>query len=332
MLRPDAFPALTGAPALPATRAVVQGLGSALPERAVGNDEVGALLGVDDAWIRRRTGIASRRRAGEGDSTTTLATTAALAALDDSGLTPDDVDLVLVATMTPDFATPQVAPLVAAAIGAGGAGAFDVAAACTAWLSALGAAASFLETGRATCAVVVGVEVMSRVIDPLDRSTAILFADGAGAAVVTAGGEGGVVGPLVLGSDGSSAEHITCPVGGVVAMDGHATFQRAVTAMCESALAVCDRAGITLDDVDLVVPHQANSRIIAAVGERLGLDPSRVLDVIEHSGNTSSATIPIALAGARADGRLPDAGNVLLAAFGAGLTWGAALLTFGTDA
>lgn len=328
MPRPDAFaaPAETDSPRT--TRAVVQGLGAALPGRVVGNDEVGALLGVDDAWIRRRTGIASRRRAGEGDSTTTLATAAALAALDDAGLTAGEVDLVVVATMTPDFATPQVAPLVAAALGAGGAGAFDVAAACTAWLSALGVAASFLETGRARCAVVVGVEVMSRVIDPLDRSTAILFADGAGAAIVTAGGEGAVVGPLVLGSDGTAAGHITCPVGGVVAMDGHATFQRAVAAMTDSALAVCESAGIGLDDVDLVVPHQANSRIIAAVGERLGLEPKRILDVIAQTGNTSSATIPIALAAARADGRLPAAGNVLLAAFGAGLTWGAALLTF----
>ena len=247
-------------------------------------------------------------------------------------MTADEVDLVLVATMTPDFATPQVAPLVAAAIGAGGAGAFDVAAACTAWLSALGAAAACSRPAAPTCAVVIGVEVMSRVIDPLDRSTAILFADGAGAAVLTGGAGGGIVGPLVLGSDGSAAEHIVCPVGGVVAMDGHATFQRAVTAMSESALAVCDRAGVALEEIDLVVPHQANSRIIAAVGERLGLDPARVLDVIAETGNTSSATIPIALASARADGRLPDAGNVLLAAFGAGLTWGAALLTFGTDA
>jgi 3-oxoacyl-[acyl-carrier-protein] synthase III len=315
-------------PVGPSPIPAILGLGVALPERVVANAEVGPAAGVDDSWIRRRTGISARRRAGEGETATTLATSATLAALADAGVAAAEVDLVVAATMTPDFATPQVAPLVASAVGATGAGAFDVAAACTGWLSALGVAAALIEGGRATRAVVVGVDVLSRVLDFGDRVTAPLFGDGAGAAVLGAGD--GSIGPVVLGSDGAAAELITCPLGGRIAMDGQATFRRAVDAMAAVAEEACARAGLALDEVDLVIPHQANSRIISAVGERLGLGPERVLDVIAETGNTSAATLPIALAHAASDGRLNAGDRVLLVAFGAGLTWGGALLEWGS--
>ena len=282
---------------------------------------------MQDGWIERRTGIHSRRHAADHETTTALAIDAARAALADARVPAAEVDLVLVATMSPDRATPQVAPLVAGALGAHGA-AFDVGAACTGWLSALNAASALLEAGRARCAVVVGVDTLSRLLDMSDRTTAALFADGAGAAVLRTDGigGGGRIGPLVLGSDGTDSELITCPIGGPIAMDGQATFKRAVTEMSAAALEACERAGIGLDDLDLVIPHQANSRIITAVGERLGVPSDRMFDVIAHTGNTSAGTLPIALTAAQAHGRLQDGARVLLAAFGAGLTWGAAVV------
>jgi 3-oxoacyl-[acyl-carrier-protein] synthase-3 len=323
----EALPGVSLAAPAPVSAAIA-GLGLALPEHVLSNDDVAALLDVDDAWIRRRTGISSRRRVADDQTTTDLATDAALAALEDACVDPEGVDLVVVATMTPDHATPQVAPLVAHRIGAPAAGAFDVAAACTAWLSALGAAAGHIESGRASCAVVVGVDVLSRRLDGADRSTAILFADGAGAAVLGPDEDGAGLGPLVLGSDGGAAGLITCPIGGTIAMDGHATFQRAVEAMSGAAERACGLAEIEPADVDLVVPHQANSRIIAAVGDRLGVEPDRLVDVMETTGNTSAATLPIALRIARDQGRLFDGARILLAAFGAGLMWGAGIVTW----
>ncbi len=304
------------------------GFGSALPETRADNTVIGPPAGVEASWIERRTGIRERRHAAAGpDTTTELATEAARAALDDAGIAAAEVDLVVVGTMTPDRACPQVAPLVAHRLGATGAAAFDVAAACTAWLSALATAGAQVEAGRAHCALIIGVDVLSRVLDPTDKMTAPLFADGAGAAVLVAGDGGGRLGPVVLASDGSDAELITCGVGGTIAMDGHATFRRAVGAMTGAATRVCDRAGIAVSDLDLVVPHQANARITAAVAERLGLPLDRIVDDIAEVGNTSAATLPLALARAHAAGRLPvGGGRVLLAAFGAGLTWGAALL------
>lgn len=304
------------------------GLGSALPDRRVGNDEVAAAAGVGTAWIERRTGIVERRHAGPGDTPATdLATAAGQVALDDAGITAGEVDLVVVATFTSDRALPQTAPLVAHRLGALGSGAFDVGAACTGWLTALNVAGAQIETGRAGCALVIGVDVLSRIVDPADRGTAPLFADGAGAAVLVAGDRGGRLGPVVLCSDGSDSELITCDRGGCIAMEGHDTFRRAVGAMAGAAQRVCARAGIEVDDLDLVVPHQANARITAAVADRLGIDPFRMVDDIAHTGNTSAATLPVALHRAQLAGRLPTAGGrVLLAAFGAGLTWGAALL------
>lgn len=310
------------------------GLGSALPDRRVGNAAIGETAGVAATWIERRTGIVERRHAPAGPTTTTdLATAAGHAALEDAGISASEVDLVIVATFTADRALPQTAPVVAHRLGALAAGGFDVNAACTGWLTALSLAGAQVETGRVGCVLVVGVDVLSPRLDATDRGTAPLFGDGAGAAVVVAGDRGGRLGPVVLCSDGSDGELITCETGGTIAMDGHATFRRAVGAMAGAAQRVCAKAGIEVDDLDLVVPHQANARITAAVAERLGLPAGRVVDDIAHTGNTSAATLPLALHRAQLAGRLPtDGGRVLLAAFGAGLTWGAALLDWETTA
>jgi 3-oxoacyl-[acyl-carrier-protein] synthase-3 len=236
-----------------------------------------------------------------------------------------DVDLVLVATTTADDVLPNAAPLVASAIGASRAGAFDVGAACTGFLSALAIGCGQIECRRAKSVVIVGVDFMSRITDPLDRGTAAVFADGAGAAVLV-GSDEGRIGPIVLGSDAGGADHIhvrrSHPV---IFMQGHETFREAVARLSESAVEACAAAGVGIGEIDKFVFHQANGRILAAVGERLGLDPRRVIDCIGEYGNTSAATLPIALDAADL---APD-DLVLLGAFGAGFTWGATVLRWG---
>lgn len=323
---PAAAPPRTGVAAL-------VGLGVATGGGVAANEPVATAAGVTPQWIERRTGIRERREALPGETTTVLATDAGRAALEDAGVDAAELDLVVVATMTPDRACPQVAPLVAGALGAVHAGAFDVGAACNGWLSALVTVAALQETGRSTAALVIGADrIRTAVVDPADKGTAPLFGDGAGAAVVVAGGDGPRVGHAVLHSDGTGGELIASDLTGPLRMDGHETFQRAIKAMTGAAAEVCERAGIGLDDVDLVVPHQANARITAAVAERLGLPPERIVDAIALVGNTSAGTLPIALAGARVAGRLPADGRVLLAAFGSGLAWGACLLEIGDPA
>jgi 3-oxoacyl-[acyl-carrier-protein] synthase-3 len=315
-----------------ATAAAITGLGTGLGSAVVDNDEICRLTGVTASWIERRTGVHERRMAAPGETTQVLCARAGAAALADAGITADALDLVLVGTMSPDRATPQVAPQVAHDLGATGAAAFDVGAACTAWLSALWTAGALLETGRATTALVLGADRIRAIVDPADKGTSTLFADGAGAAVLQAGGDGPRLGPAVLHADGSGSELIACSFGEHLTMAGHDTFVRAVAEMCASAAEVCARAGIGVDEVDLVVPHQANARITAAVAERLGVPLERVVDDIGLVGNTSAGTLPIALTHARRDGRIPEHGRILLAAFGAGLTWGAALLENGDPA
>jgi 3-oxoacyl-[acyl-carrier-protein] synthase-3 len=256
-----------------------------------------------------------------------LAAGAARTALARAGLTPASVDLVLVATSSPDDTLPNTAPIVAERIGAAGAAAIDVGAACNGWVSALALAAAMLESGRATTALVIGAEIMTRLLDPDDRRTAALFGDGAGAVVMRAGGARGRIGPVVMGADGSGADTIVVPrESGTIRMEGHDTFKQAVRRLCDVTLAALAAAGRTREEIDLFVYHQANQRILRAVGERLGLPDDRVVDVISHYGNTSAASIPIALAEAEADGRLVDGSRVLVAAFGAGFTWGAGVI------
>jgi 3-oxoacyl-[acyl-carrier-protein] synthase-3 len=311
----------------PIRGAAIAAVGVSVPARLVANAEIEGRIGLAEGWIERRTGIASRRIAAAGDSLTQHCAEAALAALERAGVGAHAVDLVVVATTTADDVLPNAAPLVAGAIGADGAAAFDVGAACTGFLSALAVGCGQIECRRAECVVVVGADFMSRITDPLDRGTAAVFADGAGAVVLVASDEGRI-GPIVLGSDAAGAEHIHVRrERQVIFMQGHETFREAVTRLSEATLDACAAADVELDDIDLFVYHQANGRILAAVGERLGLVAERVVDCIGEYGNTSAATVPLALASA--DPRPGDL--VLLGAFGAGFTWGATVVRWGVS-
>ncbi|MEA2297899.1 MAG: 3-oxoacyl-[acyl-carrier-protein] synthase [Solirubrobacteraceae bacterium] len=307
----------------------IVGLGTALPEHVVPNSEIAATLGVDDAWIVRRTGIRERRFAAPETKLVELATEAGRAAIEDSGLPPTDIDLIVVATLSHELSTPYAAPLIAHALGATRAGGFDLGCACTGFVAGLATASAWIEAGRAKTALIIGAELMSRYTDPSDKRTAALFGDGAGAVVITEGAPG-AIGPIVLGADGTCGEMITSdPETGSIIMDGHETFKQAVARLAEASLEACRDAGVALDDIDLYVYHQANGRITSALGERLGLDPARVVDCISGLGNTSAASIPLALGYARANGQLQPGARVLLAAVGAGFTWGATVVQWG---
>ncbi len=318
---------LNGRIAPPRTARVV-GLGHKLPDRVVSNGPISERIGVDSDWIVRRTGIRERRYAAPGERTSDLATASAKRALQDAGLKPSDIDLVLVATMTPDELTPNTAPLVAAALGIG-AGAYDIGSACTGWLAALSAGAGQIETGRAEAVLVIGAEILSRVTDPNDKRTAPIFGDGAGAVVLSADGEG-AIGPVVLASDGGMGDTIIASHDDrLIHMDGHTTFNKAVKVLVESTQQACDRAGVTLDDIDLFVYHQANGRILRSVAEKLELSEERVADYVGETGNTSAASIPLTLSLLREDGRLRPGQRLLLSAVGAGFTWGAGVVDWG---
>src|ERR671930_868843 len=315
----------------PPRTATILGLGHHLPPEVVPNGPIAERIGVDDAWIVKRTGIKSRRRALPGERLTDYATFAGRRALTDAGVDGRDVDLVLVSTMTPDEITPNAAPVVANALGAENAGAVDIGAACTGWLAALRLAAGQVETGRADRVLVIGAELLTRITDFDDPKTAALFGDGAGAVVVGCEGEGDI-GPIVLAADGGLADRITASHDKrVLEMDGHSTYQVAVKRLSEATVAAVARSGLELDDVDLFVYLQANGRIIKAVGDRLDLEPARVADYVAHMANTSAASIPLTLSLLREDGRLRIGQKVLLAAIGAGFTWGAGVLEWGVS-
>src|SRR5215210_1383986 len=329
-LRPIARDATrNGADAAPPRSASVLGLGHFVPAEVVPNGSIAERLGIDDEWIVKRTGIHTRRRVAPTERTSDLATFAARRALSDAGVEAYDLDLVLVATMTPDEITPNTAPLVAHALGAERAGAIDVGAACTGWLAALRLAAGQIETGRADRVLVVGAEALTRITDPEDKKTAMLFGDGAGAVVLGHGGAG-AIGPIVLAADGSLAEAIVAThEERAIRMDGHSTYQTAVKRLSEATVAAVARAGLELEDVDLFVYHQANGRIIRAVGERLDLEPAKVADYVAQMANTSAASIPLTLSLLREDLRLRPGHKVLVAAIGAGFTWGAGVVEWG---
>jgi 3-oxoacyl-[acyl-carrier-protein] synthase-3 len=307
----------------------VLGLGHHVPPEVVPNGAIAERIGVDDAWIQKRTGIKSRRRALPHETLSEYATFAGRKALQDAGVDPRDVDLVLVATMTPDDITPNAAPVVANALGAENAGAIDIGAACSGWLAALRLAAGQVETGRAERVLVIGAELLTRLIDYDDPKTAMLFGDGAAAVLLGADGAGDI-GPIVLAADGSLGDRITASnTERVLRMDGHSTYQVAVKRLSEATVAAVARAGLELEDVDLFVYHQANGRIIRAVGERLDLEPAKVADYVAHMANTSAASIPLTLSLLREDGRLRPGQKVLIAAIGAGFTWGAGVIEWG---
>jgi 3-oxoacyl-[acyl-carrier-protein] synthase III len=309
----------------------VASVAAAFPEVIVDNESIAGPLGVDSDWIASRTGVRERRMATD-ESLVDLATAAGVRALELSGAESADVDLLLLATCTQDALLPHAAPLVADRLGADMAGALDLGAACTGFLAGLSLATAQLESGRARTVLVIGAEVLSRIVDYTDRRTAGLFGDAAGAAVLTAGGPGRI-GGIVLRSDGSRGELITAAhEERLLRMDGRATFRAAVAALEAVSVEALSDAGLATEEIDLFVYHQANSRIISAVGERLGLPEERVVDCIETFGNTSAASIPVALSQAASDGRLAPGSRVLVGAFGAGLTWGAGIIEWGGQA
>jgi 3-oxoacyl-[acyl-carrier-protein] synthase-3 len=325
------------APAPPRARAdarttpvAIAGLGVALPAAIVANDQIAPGIGVDPVWIERRTGIRARRRVETGAELVELATAAGHGALMDAGVDGSLIDLVILATVSQERPLPTHAAQVASRVGAHGAGAFDLGAACTGFVSALATGTAFIESGRARHVLVVAADTLSRQSDPDDRSTAALFGDGAGAALLGVGRRHGI-GAIELGADGAASELITNDAEtGLIRMRGHETFIQAVARMEQATLAVCERAGVDpVDDIDLFVFHQANARITRTLTERLGCDPDKVVDCIAELGNTSSASVPLALEHARVDGRLTAGARVLLCAVGAGFTWGAALLEWG---
>lgn len=300
-----------------------------LPSGRITNEELARQFGVSEQWILSRTGIRERCQAAPDERMSDYATAAARKALERAHVSPADVDLVLVATTTPDELQPNTAPIVAYELGTNGAGAFDIGSGCTGFLSAVAMAAGQIETGRAERVVVVGADFITRINNYEDRRVGPLFADGAGA-VVLGEARDGIVGPIVLGSDGSHARTILVThEERKIHMDGPEVFRHAVNRMGEVTMTALERSALKLEEIDLFVYHQANARITRALGERLGLQPDRVVDCIAQIGNASTATLPIALETAIDDGRLRPGAHVLLAAFGSGFTWGAGVVRWG---
>lgn len=304
--------------------AVVTGWGVALPDKVVSNEDLSARLDTSDAWITERTGIRERRIGG---TTSELAIEAGQLALRRAGRHAAEIDLLVLATSTPDALVPATSATVQAALGIAG-GAFDVNAACSGFVYALVAAHGMVLAG-AQRVMVVGSETLSKITDWDDRSIAVLVGDGAGAVILEAVDGPGELLAWDLGADGSLRRLLTCDHGGYLYMNGKEIFRHAVHAVVSSSCATLERAGMKPSDVDLFVPHQANARIIAAASQRLGFGPERCVVTIDRYGNTSSASIPLAMAEALEDGRLRPGGVVLLSGFGGGMTWASALLRWG---
>jgi 3-oxoacyl-[acyl-carrier-protein] synthase-3 len=310
-------------------KAGVFGIGAALPDEVVTNFDLEQTLDTTDAWITKRTGIKERRRLNGERSLTDLAAEACQMALDDAGRDGSEIDRLLVCSLTPDRLMPGMAPGVAQALGAGNAGAIDLNAACSGFLYALDHAAALVESGRADLIVVCGAEALSRITDPGDRGTAILFADGAGAAVVAAGDLERGCSAFVLGSDGQYGDLLYADQDErLLRMEGREVYRHAVARMVESTEAAMAASKITVADIDVFVAHQANARIIEAAGRRLGLSDEQVVMNVDRVANTSSASIPLALWQAERDGRLKPGDTVVMTSFGAGFTWGAGVMSW----
>lgn len=303
-----------------AVGARIVAFGEHRPARILANDALPPELDTSDAWIASRTGIRARRIAAADESVVTMAADAAAKALAGAGVDAAAVDLVILATCSMPTQIPGGAAQVARLLGASAAGAFDLNAACAGFCYALSTAADAVRAGTARTVVVIGAEKLSDWTDWTDRRSAILFADGAGAAVVSAAPADGI-GPVVWGSDGSLAHLIAVPVGGKLGLDGPAVFRWATTKLTAVARQACDKAGISADQLDLVVPHQANLRIVTAIARSLDAPDARVADDIVDTGNTSAASIPLALSRMVADGRARSGDRALVLGFGAGLTW-----------
>ena len=316
-------------------RSVVVGTGSSLPERAVTNAMLAERVDTSDEWIVQRTGIRSRHLANETETTSVLGARAARAALDDAGLSPDAIDLVICATSTPDHTFPATATQIQAALGIHRGAAFDLQAVCAGFVFGVSTADKFLVTGAARRALVIGAETFSRIVDWEDRTTCVLFGDGAGAVVLEASDdatERGVLGAS-LRSDGRHREKLYVDGGpgstgttGRLRMEGRDVFRFAVGQVTEVIVEACERAGVTVADLDWFVPHQANRRIIEASADKLGIPREKIVLTVDRHGNTSAASIPLALDVARRDGRIREGDLVLIEAIGGGFSWGAALI------
>jgi len=312
------------------TGAKILAFGGYQPDRVVTNDDLAKVVDTSDEWIKARVGIESRRIAADDETVTDMAEAAGAKALAASGLAPSAIDLVIVATCSPLVPMPSVSAVVAHRLGIVAPGAFDLNAACAGFCYALGTAANAVSAGSARNVLVIGAEKMSSWVDWTDRSTCIIFADGAGAAVVSASEEGepAGIGPVVWGSAGDQASRIEVTGRtGAMRQDGQAVFRWATTAMAPVALEACVRAGVTPADITAFVPHQANLRIIEAIARKLGIPRERVADDIVHAGNTSSASVPLALSRMAEQGRLQPGTQALLIGFGAGLSYAAQVIT-----
>jgi len=329
-------------PAGPALRTVsIVGTGAYLPERILTNQELEQLVETSDEWITSRTGIRARRIGRPDQAASDLAAPAARRALEAAGVAPEQVDLIIVASITPDMIFPSTGCFVQHLIGARNAFCMDVQAACSGFLYGLSVAHQYLATGAADTALVIGAEKLSSVVDWQDRQTCVLFGDGAGAAVLQPRGAPRGILSSVLGADGSLSNLLMLPGGGsrhptseqtlkdrlhYLKMTGREVFKHAVTHMTQAALDALAKSGLTIDDVDWVVPHQANRRIVEAIGDRLGAPLDKYVLTIEKYGNMSAASVIVALDEAARDGRLKNGDIVLLVAFGGGFTWGAMVL------
>lgn len=316
----------------------IAGVGSHLPARILTNDAISEMVDTSDAWIRERTGIRQRHIAAEGETTSDLAEHAARRAIENAGLGADDIDLIVMATTTPDFTFPATATILQARLGMTHGAAFDVQAVCTGFIYALSVAENFIARGQARHALVVGAETMSRIVDWTDRTTCVLFGDGAGAVVLS--GEEKTENPsgilaTYLRSDGRYKDLLHVDGGpsstqsvGLLRMSGNQVFRHAVTNIAESMTTLCARAGYEISDIDWFVPHQANQRILEGVARKLSIPPQNVISTVADHGNTSAASVPLALDRAVEDGRVKRGDLVLMEALGGGFTWGAALARF----
>jgi 3-oxoacyl-[acyl-carrier-protein] synthase-3 len=316
---------------------VVRGVGGHLPEKVLTNDDLARMVDTTDQWITDRTGIKKRHIAADGETSSDLAAIASRKALKAAGVGPEDIDLIIVATATPDYTFPATATVVQQKLGITRGAAFDVQAVCSGFVYATAAADNFLARGQFERALVIGAETFSRILDWSDRSTCVLFGDGAGAMVLerlekSKAGERGVK-SVHLRSDGRYKDLLYVDGGpsstqtvGHLKMVGNQVFKHAVSKISESVKAAADQAKIAVSEIDWFVPHQANQRILSAVAERLGLDERKVISTVAEHGNTSAASVPLALAAAIEDGRIKRNDLILVEAIGGGLTWGSALI------
>lgn len=321
------------------------GTGSYLPEKILTNDDLSKIVETSDEWITTRTGIKERHIAADDQATSDLASEAARRAMTSAGVTAEEIDLIVVATVTPDMFFPSTACIVQRKIGAANAVCFDISAACSGFLYALQVARHFLNAGSRTTALVIGAEKLSSLVNWEDRNTCVLFGDGAGAVVIRAVDTDteapGRVLSTVMGSDGNLTDLLKVPGGGsalpitpenaasrpnTIHMEGRETFKHAVTRMCQASEQALEMAGLTKEDIDLVIPHQANARIISVIADRLGVPPEKTFINLDKYGNTSAATIPIALDEAQSQGRLKKGDIILLVAFGGGFTWASSVV------